>query len=95
MTLEEWTGHSLVMGVNFSQPLLISAGEKNDQVRVDILDEIYFVSAETGMVIDTSEGFESGAQISIPQQLPAGVSQEDVESQAQAGSRSAVAIVII
>ena len=95
MTLKEWTGFTVVIGVNFTKPLMISAGSKNDQVKIDILDKIYFVSAETGVVIDPSNGFENSAQVSIPPQLPEGVSEEEVQSTAQAGSRGAVAIVII
>lgn len=57
MTLKEWTGSRIVIGVNFTKPLMISAGSKNDQVKIDVLDKIYFVSAETGMVIDPSNGF--------------------------------------
>jgi hypothetical protein len=61
MTLQEWTSKYVVIGVNFTKPLMISAGSKNDQVKIDILDKIYFVSAESGEVIDPLEGFEEGA----------------------------------
>jgi hypothetical protein len=61
MTLKEWTGLTLAIEVNFTKPLMISAGSKNDQVKIDVLEEIYFVSAETGEVIDRSKGFENGA----------------------------------
>ena len=61
MTLKGWTGFTVIIGVNFTKPLMISAGSKNDQVKIDILDKIYFVSAETGVVIDPSNGFENSA----------------------------------
>jgi hypothetical protein len=61
MTLKEWTGRAVIIGVNFTKPLMISAGSKNDQVKVEVLDQIYFVSAESGEVIDPLNGFEEGA----------------------------------
>jgi hypothetical protein len=59
------------------------------------MDPIYFVSAETGEVVDPTTGFEGSLQISIPAQLPVGVSAADVKSSAQASSRGALVLIII
>jgi hypothetical protein len=69
--------------VNFTKPLMVSSGKQNDQLKVEIMDINNFVSAETGVVIDPITGFEGGInQISIPTQLPVGVSAADIQGNA-------------
>jgi uncharacterized membrane protein len=45
---------------------MISSGEQNDQLRIDVIEPIFFVSVETGVVIDPTTGFEGSNQRSIP-----------------------------
>jgi hypothetical protein len=73
---------------------MLSSGKQNDQLWIEVMDPIYFVSAETGVVIDPTTGFEGSSQISIPAQLPIGVSAAEVQSSAEAGSRGALALII-
>jgi hypothetical protein len=51
--------------LNFTKPLMLSSGKQNDQLRIEVMNPIYFVSAETGVVIETTTGFEGSNQISI------------------------------
>jgi hypothetical protein len=37
---------------------MLSSGKQNDQLRIEVMDPFYFVSAETGVVIDPNTGFE-------------------------------------
>ena len=41
--------------VAFKNPLYISMGDTADQIRIEILDTAYFVSAETGEELDYKE----------------------------------------
>jgi hypothetical protein len=64
-------------------------------MKIEVLNPIYFVSSETGEVLDPINGFEDSSQISIPPQLPFGVKAEDVESSAKASSRGALGLIVI
>jgi hypothetical protein len=72
----------LTIQVNFTKPLIISIGDAYDQLLVQVIDKTYFVSAETGEMVDPDAAFEGFNRTSIPPQLPEGVSEEDLKSTA-------------
>ena len=94
MTIDSWDRRGLVLRVNFTNPLKISQGKFNDQVRFHIIDANFFVSAETGEVVELTNGILNPT-ISIPTQLPQGITEEEVVSAAQSGTYGTTALVVI
>ena len=65
LTVDSWDQRGIVLSVNFTNPLMISQGKFNDKVTFHILDANFFVSAETGEVLDLEKGIPNPT-ISIP-----------------------------
>ena len=72
LTIDSWNEKGLVLHVNFTNPLKISSGTFNDQANFRVLDTNFFVSADSGEVLNESSGVPQ-PRISIPTQLPQGI----------------------
>ena len=52
LTVESWDEKGLVLLVNFTNPFKISQGTFNDQANFRVLDTNFFVSADSGEVLN-------------------------------------------
>jgi hypothetical protein len=55
LALGEWTPDGITMKMGFGNPLAISQGEFNDQIKFEIANPEYFASAKTGAVLDPKD----------------------------------------
>ena len=65
LTVDSWDEKGLIILVNFTNPLKISQGTFNDQANFKVLDTNFFVSADSGEVLDQYSGIPQPI-ISIP-----------------------------
>jgi hypothetical protein len=57
--ITEWGKKGCKFKITFKKPLQISSGRFNDKVEFEILDPNYFVSADSGEILDVATGLPS------------------------------------
>ena len=85
LELMEWTEQQLIIFVNFTHPLIISSGMFPDQMVCKIMNTSMFLDSESGLEV---AGTDLKFFKNIPKQLPSGLKQEDVESQAKSAQNA-------
>lgn len=94
MQFKEWTERVVKIQIEFNDPLLLSSGPTADKLSVKILKPELFVSQESGVSLSLEQASSPNSQISIPSQLPKGVSEEAVTKTAVIGKRGAAIVAV-
>lgn len=91
--IREWTEKFISLGFNFTKPLLVSHGPKQDKVIIRLRNDTLIRSKETGKPINTKNIPEF--VILIPKQLPNGMPLETLASAVTTSGSSMMAVMII
>ena len=78
--------------MKFKDPMNVSNGNNNDQIKMTILAPQYFTSKETGEAVDVD--LMEPLAGSVATQLPEGVDEVELRGSASVGSKSTVAITV-
>jgi hypothetical protein len=81
------------MKMSFNNPLAISQGDFNDQLKFDIANPEYFASSKTGAVMDPKD--LKKPKESIPTQLPEGTNEQGMRDSASSGSYGGMGVAIV
>jgi hypothetical protein len=84
-SLEEWTAKYVIIHLNFTDPLNVSSGRYLDKIMVKVLMADLFRSKQSLKVISSENKY---FEASFPKQLPIGVFEVTLVSQAQAAKTS-------
>lgn len=87
-----WDEYGMELFINFTNPLLISQGIEKDQVICKVLNKNLFMSYDGREVLRSDRIY---IQEKLPRQLPVGVSEEKLLSEASTASNGMKAIFII
>lgn len=93
LVIKEWSKTKLSIQAVFANPSLLSGGYVNDKILVKVKNPAFFVSARTGKQMP-GEFTEKEFWISIPQQLPEGVSQVELEADLDTARQASYSILI-
>jgi hypothetical protein len=81
LNLKDWTADKLELQVNFTEPLAVSYGDQQDSIITKIKNAKLFEPEDGRATRLTKEKLTSVA--TVPQQLPKGVSEKEIEEQAK------------
>ena len=90
--LKEWTETSIVIAVNFTEPLLVSNGNKMDKIFVKIMNSEIIRAKASGLPV--SSLFTEMVSL-VPKQLPLGIELERLVSAVSQTTHSVLAIMIV
>ena len=80
LDLTDWREDGIDLLINFTNPEIVSQGKQSDKVQMIIKNPNLFISAETGEILQSQ--FQVIENKSFPRQLPKGVVEEEVVSDA-------------
>lgn len=92
LEITDWNEQGMELFINFTNPLLISQGILKDQVICKVLNKKLFMSYDGREVLRSDRIY---IQEKIPRQLPAGISQEKLQSEAESASNGMKAIFVV
>lgn len=92
LEMKKWDPLGMEVQINFTDPLLISKGGVLDQVICKVRNRHLFVSAITGKKLETQSLYLSEI---FPKQLPTGVSEEQLQTQAESAGNSMKFVVVL